>query len=89
MATQRIASASARGSASKKALNNGSLVLAAPTVNEISGSRRWKSTPAIGINSSVTSQTGDLFYIVSGFCKEKARPYVKNFFLQNGRSLLV
>ena len=67
MATQRIASASARGavghSSKKSSLNPSNLRILqanAPALAEGSQSCRWKSTPAIDINSSVvSSKEGD------------------------------
>jgi len=68
MATQRIASASARGAVtqspklSKNVLNNVSNRLV-PVVTTTEA-KRWKSTPAIGIDSSVvSSKVGDKEYI--------------------------
>ena len=64
MATQRIASASARGAVSskKKALNNlttnSRLLVPGASEQANEQAKRWKSTPAIGLDSSVTSKTG-------------------------------
>jgi len=70
MATQRIASASARGAVnchsnrSKNVLNVNNTSRLVPVVSSTEANKRWKSTPAIGIDSSVVSKkVGDKEYI--------------------------
>ena len=56
MATQRIASASIRGAAKVK-----SQTLATTNAALVQNQQRWKSTPAIGIDSSVSTSRGQYF----------------------------
>ena len=63
MATQRIASVSARGAVNQPKLSKNVLNVSnrlVPVVSQTTEAKRWKSTPAIGIDSSVVSSKGRL-----------------------------
>ena len=68
MATQRIASASARGAVTQPKLSKNVLNVSNRLVPVVSSTteaqKRWKSTPAIGIDTSIHKERGN--FILGG-----------------------